>query len=191
MNIRRVLVIRDTVHHEGGLPALKPVSRVAACAVIDNPLAGRAQDDIGELVGIGEELGQLLADEALQALGGAAVVSYGKAAIVGTDGDIEHAAAILHPRMGRPMRGAIGGGKAIIPSNVKVAAPGTSIDVPLGDRDDVWRFDTIDTITIAVPDAPRPREIVVVVALSDSGRPRPRVDKNGFKSPGAMSGTAS
>jgi hypothetical protein len=182
MNIRRVQVVRDTVHQEGGLPAVKPVSRVAACAVIENPLAGRAEDDIGELVGIGEELGKLLVDEALGALGSPAV-SYGKAAIVGTDGDIEHAAAILHPRMGRPIREAIGGGKAIIPSNVKVAAAGTSIDVPLGDRDDIWNFDQIDTITIAVPDAPRPREIVVVVALSDGGRPRPRVDKSGFKSP--------
>ncbi len=108
-------------------------------------------------------------------------VGYGKAAIVGLDGDIEHAAAIIHPRMGKPIRDAIGGGKAIIPSNVKVAAAGTAIDVPLADRDDVWLFDNIDTLTVAVPDAPRPREIVVVVALADGGRPRPRVDKDGAR----------
>ena len=108
-------------------------------------------------------------------------MSYGKAAIVGTDGDIEHAAAILHPRMGRPMREAVGGGKAIITSNVKVAAAGTPIDVPLTDKDDVWNFDRIDTLTVMVPDAPRPGEIVVIVALSDGGRPRPRVDKGGVK----------
>jgi hypothetical protein len=112
-----------------------------------------------------------------------APVSYGKAAIVGLDGDIEHAAAILHPRMGKPMREAIGGGKAIIPSNVKVAAAGTAIDVPLSDRDDVWVFDHIDTITVVVPDAPRPGEIVVVVALGDGGRPRPRIDKEGARQP--------
>jgi hypothetical protein len=108
-------------------------------------------------------------------------VSYGKAAIVGLDGDVEHAAAIIHPRMGRPMREAIGGGKAIIPSNVKIAPAGTAIDVPLSDRDDIWLFDHIDTITVAVPGAPRPAEIVVIVALADGGRPRPRIDKNGAR----------
>ena len=79
------------------------------------------------------------------------------------------------------LREAIGGGKAIIPSNVKVVAAGTAIDVPLADRDDIWLFDNIDTITIAVPDAPRAAEIVVIVALSDGGRPRPRVDKDGAR----------
>lgn len=180
MQIRRLLVIRDTIHSEGGLPALRPVTRVAACAVIRNPLAGGAHDDLSELIPIGEELGAILVREALAGLPHPPV-SYGKAAIVGLDGDIEHAAAIIHPRMGRPIREAIGGGKAIIPSNVKVAAAGTAIDVPLADRDDIWLFDNIDTITISVPDAPRPAEIVVVVALSDGGRPRPRVDKNGAR----------
>jgi amino acid synthesis protein len=108
-------------------------------------------------------------------------VSYGKAAIVGLAGDVEHAAAIIHPRMGKPMRAAIGGGKAIIPSNVKVAPAGTAIDVPLSDRDDVWVFDHIDTITVMVPDAPRPNEVVVIVALADGGRPRPRIDKDGAR----------
>lgn len=180
MQIRRLLVIRDTIHSEGGLPALRPVTRVAACAVIRNPLAGGAHDDLSEVIPFGVELGALLVREALAALPHPPV-SYGKAAIVGLDGDIEHAAAIIHPRMGRPIREAIGGGTAIIPSNVKVAAAGTAIDVPLADRDDVWLFDNIDTITISVPDAPRPAEIVVVVALSDGGRPRPRIDKNGAR----------
>ncbi len=180
MDVRRFLVIRDTITGEGGLPALRPVTRVAACAVVANPLAGRAEDDVGELVPFGEALGERLAREALVALPNPPVC-YGKAALVGLDGDVEHAAAIIHPRMGRPMREVIGGGKAIIPSNVKVATAGTAIDVPLADRDDVWQFDNIDTITVMVPDAPKPREIVVVVALSDGGRPRPRVDKAGFR----------
>ena len=180
MDIRRLLVLRDTVNHEGGLPAPTPVTRVAACAVIRNPLAGVAREDLNEIVPLGEELGTLLVREALAALPNPAV-AYGKAAIVGVDGDLEHGAAIIHPRMGRPMREAIGGGKAIIPSNVKVAAAGASIDVPLGNRDDVWVFDNFDTITVTVPDAPRPAEIVVVVALSDGGRPRPRIDKNGAR----------
>jgi Amino acid synthesis len=182
MNIRRIVVIRDTVHSEGGLPASRPVTRVTACAVIRNPLAGQACDDLSTLVPLGEELGELLTKEALPWFVNP-VVAYGKAAIVGVDGDLEHAAAIIHPRMGRPMREAIGGGKAIIPSNVKVANAGVAIDVPLSHRDDVWQFDNIDTVTVAIPDSPRPDEIVVIVALSDGGRPRPRIDKNGARPP--------
>lgn len=182
MDIRRILVLRDTVHAEGGLPALAPVTRVAACAVIGNPLAGHAADDLGPLIPLGAELGERLAREALAVLPGAAV-SYGKAALVGTGGDVEHAAALLHPRMGKPMRAAIGGGQAIIPSTAKIAAAGAAIDVPLGHKDDVWSFDQIDTITVCVPGAPRPDEIVVVVALADGGRPRPRVSKDGAVPP--------
>ena len=98
MHIRRLVVIRDTIHYEGGLPALKPVTRVAACAVIQNPLAGRAEDDLSALIPYGEELGALLAREALAALPHPPV-AYGKAAIVGLDGDLEHAAAIINPRL--------------------------------------------------------------------------------------------
>jgi hypothetical protein len=180
MDLRRIFVIRDTINSEAGTPALRPVTRIAACAVIQTPLAGGAQDDLSELVPYGDELGGLLVREAMTGLP-RPPVGYGKAAIVGLDGDLEHAAAIIHPRMGRPMREAIGGGKAIIPSNIKVAAAGTAVDVPLSDRDDIWQFDNIDTITVAVPGAPRATEIVVIVALSDGGRPRPRVDKNGAR----------
>lgn len=186
MQIRRTLLLAETVHSEGGLPALRPVTRSAACAVIANPLAGKAADDVSALIDFGAELGDVLARKALQLLPNPAV-AYGKAAIVGLDGDIEHAAAILHPRMGRPIREAIGGGKAIIPSNVKVAGAGTAIDVPLADRDDVWLFDHIDTLTVMVPGAPRSGEIVVIVALSDGGRPRPRVDRNGARPPTSAS----
>jgi hypothetical protein len=180
MDIRRTLTVRDIVHSEAGLPLARAVARVAACAVIANPLAGKAVDDLSELVGFGAELGDVLVRRALELLPHPPV-GYGKAAIVGLDGEVEHAAALIHPRMGKPIREAIGGGKAIIPSNVKVACAGTPIDVPLADRDDVWLFDHIDTLTVMVPDAPRPGEIVVVVALSDGGRPRPRVDKDGAR----------
>ncbi|MEH2482494.1 hypothetical protein V1282_005851 [Nitrobacteraceae bacterium AZCC 2146] len=176
MDIRRLTLVKDVVYAEGGLPANTPVTRVAACAVIANPLAGRAQDDVDELVAFGAELGELLVREALTMLPRPAI-SYGKAAIVGTSGDIEHAAAILHPRMGKPIRAAIGGGQAIIPSNVKIGAVGCSIDIPLGDKDDVWAFDQFDTLSVMIANAPRPDEIVVIVALADGGRPRPRVRK--------------
>ena len=133
---------------------------------------------ISRLLPFGGELGDYLVRAAIDALQ-APAVSYGKGAIVGTAGDIEHAAAIIHPKMGKPMRDAIGGGQAIIPSNVKVAAAGASIDVPLGHKDDVWSFDEIDTMTVSIPSAPRPEEIVAIVALASGGRPRPRVAKSG------------
>jgi len=178
VDIRRLLIIKDTVSFEGGAPAVAPVTRVAACGLIANPLAGIVTDDVGVLVPLGAELGEYLVREAVNALQ-APVIAYGKAAIVGTSGDIEHAAAIIHPRMGKPMREAIGGGQAIIPSNVKIGAAGASIDVPLGHKDDVWSFDQIDTMTVSMPGAPRPSEIVVVVVIADGGRPRPRVSKAG------------
>jgi hypothetical protein len=184
MDIRRLLVIKDVIYAEGGLPAMAPVTRVAACAVIANPLAGRAEEYLDQLIPFGEELGEMLVQEALKALPLPAL-SYGKAAIVGTSGDIEHGAAILHPRMGKPMRAAIGGGQAIIPSNVKIGAVGCTIDVPLGHKDDVWQFDQIDTIGVTVSNAPRPDEIVVIVALADGGRPRPRIAKSGAVAPHA------
>src|SRR5262249_37331056 len=139
MEIRRLLIIGDTIHSEGRLLAVRPVTRAAACAVISNPLAGKTVDGRSDLVALGAGRCELLVQKALTLLPNPALV-YGKAAIVGLAGDIEHAAAILHPLMGKPMRAAIGGGKAIIPSNVKVAAAGTAIDVPLSDKDDVWVF---------------------------------------------------
>jgi hypothetical protein len=177
MNIRRVTLIKDVVYSEGGLAAREWVTRAAACAVVVNPLAGRTEEDLSELIALGEKLGDRLVREALTLLPRPAV-SYGKAAIVGAAGDIEHAAAILHPRMGRPIRNAIGGGQAIIPSNAKIGAVGERIDVPLSSKDDVWSFDHIDTLSVTVPNAPRPDEIAVIVALSDGGRPRPRISKS-------------
>lgn len=178
MDIRRYLIITDTINFDGRAPAIVPITRVAACAVIENPLARIAADDLEILISVGAELGEFLVGKAAGQLVKRAI-SYGKAAIVGTSGEIEHAAAILHPRMGKPMRDAIGGGQAIIPSNVKVAAAGASIDVPLGHKDDVWSFDQIDTMTLMVPGAPRPDEIIVAVVLADGGRPQPRVSQSG------------
>ena len=106
---------------------------------------------------------------------GGAPISYGKAAIVGVAGDFEHGGAVLHPRLGKPMRAAVDGGKALIPSNVKVAAPGAVIDVPLGHKDDPWSFDHFDTMSICLPDSPRPQEIMMIMAFADGGRVNPRV----------------
>lgn len=176
MDVRRLIYTVDEVQAEAGVRLPRPVRRAAALVVIANPYAGRSVDDLTPLFDVGLELGELVAKRLVDLLGGPAV-SYGKAAIVGTAGEMEHGGAILHPKLGKPMRAAIGGGAAIIPSNAKVAPPGTPIDVPLGHKDDVWSFDHFDTMTVMVPDAPRPDEIVVVIALADGGRPRPRVGR--------------
>jgi hypothetical protein len=176
MQIRKTMVIRDrTETDEVGAPCA-PLVRVAALAVLRNPLAGIDQDDLTELFEYGAALGAQLAAEALAALGGP-VASYGKAAIVGTQGAAEHGAALLHPRLGKPVRTAIGGGQALMPSNVKVGTLGVIVDMPLGHKDEPRSFDHIDTLTIVVPDAPRPDEVVVCVGLSDGGRIRARVGK--------------
>lgn len=174
MDIRKLVYTVEEIQSDGGVRLPRPVRRAAALVTIVNPFAGRNVDDLSPLFDVGAELGELVMKRLTDLLGGPAV-SYGKAAIVGTAGEMEHGGAILHPKLGKPMRAAIGGGQAIIPSNAKVAAPGAAIDVPLGHKDDVWSFDHFDTMTVSAPDAPRAEEIVVVIAVADGGRPRPRV----------------
>ena len=130
-------------------------------------------DDLSELFDAGGVLGESLADQLMPLLDGP-VVSYGKAAVVGTGGEFEHGGALLHPKLGKPMRAAIGGGEAVIPSNVKVGPAGTTIDIPLGHKDEPWSFDHFDTMSVSVADAPRPDEIVMFIAFADGGRVHPR-----------------
>lgn len=177
MDIRKTVIVAEDIQIEGGERAPRPIRRAAGIAVITNPYAGRFVQDLSALFDIGMDLGNLLTKRLVDMLG-APPVSYGKAAVVGLDGEMEHGAACLHPKLGKPMRDAMGGGQAIIPSNVKVAAAGTPIDVPLGHKDDVWSFDHFDTMTVVVPDAPRPHELVVVIAVADGGRPHARVGKS-------------
>lgn len=176
MSIRKSVLIRETVHAEMGRACEPPVTRVAAVVVVANPFAGRYEDDLGELFDLGMALGERFAEAAVDLLE-RPPLAYGKAAIVGVDGDIEHAAAVLHPKLGKPMRAACGGGEALIPSTTKVAAAGAGIDVPLAHKDETWSFDELDTMTVTLGDAPRPGEILVVMAFADGGRPRPRVGK--------------
>src|SRR5262245_16751690 len=158
---------------ELGVAAPRPVVRAVGMAVILNPFAARFVDDLRPRSEAGARLGERLMPELVKLLDGPAV-SYGKGALVGVDGEMEHGGACVHPMLGRPMRAAVGGGKAVISSNVKVAAVGASLDVPIGHKDDVWSFDHFDTITVAVDDAPRADEIVIVLVLADGGRPFPR-----------------
>ncbi|HLE43336.1 MAG TPA: amino acid synthesis family protein [Methylomirabilota bacterium] len=174
MKIRKLVTIIEDVRADGQREAIRPIRKAAAIAVIENPFAGRYVEDLGPLVTIGEELGALLGKRAVEALGGA-VESYGKAAIVGLDGEHEHAAAILHPTLGAPFRAAVGGGKAIIPSAKKLGAAGTAIDVPLHYKDAAFVRTHFDAMEVRVPDAPKPSEIVVALVVTDGGRPHPRV----------------
>lgn len=176
MAIRKTQFVKETVHAEAGEPAPAPIRRVAALAVIDNPVAGRYERDLSHLFDVGLRLGEELMPEAVRLLDGPALV-YGKAAIVGVNGDLEHAAALCHPKMGKPVRAALGGGEALIPSTQRVAAAGASLDLPLGHKDNAWSFEHFETVTVCVPDAPRPDEIVVAIGIADGGRVNPRVGK--------------
>ena len=176
-NIRKIIVQVDEVHIEMGQQVNPPTRRALAMAVIDNPYAGLFSPNLDELVAIGEELGQLLGDKCVQALGIApgSAQSYGKAAIVGEAGELEHAAAILHPKLGAPLRKAVEKGAALVPSAKKIGGLGTAIDVPLGHKDAAFVRSHFDAMEARVADAPRAREIVVAVVVTDSGRPLPRV----------------
>ncbi len=175
--IRRLVTVVDETHKEMGREIAPPTRRAAAVAVIENPFAGTYQEDLEELMAVGEELGGLLGERAVQALGiqPHQAESYGKAAIVGENGELEHAAAILHPRLGKPLRAAVEKGAALVPSAKKMGGPGTPLDVPLGHKDAAYVRSHFDAIEVRVADAPRADEILVAVAVTDSGRPLPRV----------------
>lgn len=177
MKIRKLVVQVDETHSEMGQPVNPPARRAVAMAVIENPYAGRYSSSLDELIAIGEELGALLGDKCVRALGIAPgqAQSYGKAAIVGEAGELEHAAAILHPKLGAPLRKAVEKGAALVPSSKKRGGMGTAIDVPLGHKDAAFVRSHFDAIEARVSDAPRANEIVVAVAVTDSGRPLPRI----------------
>ncbi len=155
-----------------------PITRKsAAIAVIENPYAGEFNRNLEDLIEMGDELGDLLGRRAVEALGVSPteIQSYGKAAIVGENGELEHAAAILHPRLGKPLRAAVNVGAALVPSAKKMGSAGTSIDIPLGHKDAAYVRSHFDAMEIRLHDAPRHNEIVVAVAVTDSGRPFPRI----------------
>ena len=176
-NIRKLIVQVDETRLEMGRAVDPPTRRALAMAVIDNPCAGRYVENLDALIAIGEELGGLLGDKCVQALAitKEQVQSYGKAAIVGEAGELEHAAAILHPKLGAPLRAAVGKGAALVPSAKKRGGLGTAIDVPLGHKDAAFVRSHFDAMEARVADAPRANEIVVCVVVTDSGRPLARI----------------
>jgi len=175
--IRKLVVQVDETRLEMGRTIHPPSRRALAMAVIANPFAGRYSENLDELMQIGEELGGLLGSKCIEALGiqPAQAQSYGKAAIVGEGGELEHAAAILHPKLGAPLRKAVSKGAALVPSAKKMGGMGTAIDVPLGHKDAAFVRSHFDAIEARISDAPRANEIMVAVAVTDSGRPLARV----------------
>src|SRR6202045_87038 len=175
--VRKIVTVVEETRSEMGRPVDPPVRRAAAVAVIENPFAGRYVEDLSSLIDIGEELGLLLGDRAVAALGipGPKVESYGKAAAVGENGELEHAAAILHPKLGAPLRKILGKGAALIPSSKKRGGPGVPLDIPLGHKDAAFVRSHFDGMEGRITDAPRANEIMVAVAVTDSGRPLARV----------------
>jgi Amino acid synthesis len=175
--IRKLLVAVEETHREMGQAVAPPTRKACALAVIENPFAGRYAADLAPLVEIGEALGGLLGARAVAALGVAPerIESYGKAAIVGEAGELEHAAAILHPTLGKPLRAAVERGAALIPSAKKRGGMGARIDVPLGHKDAAFMRSHFDAMEVGVSDAPRADEIVVAIVVTDSGRPLPRI----------------
>ncbi len=176
-DIRKIVVTVEETHRDSGKSVSPATRKAAAIAVIANPFAGRYVEDLAPLMDIGEELGGLLAKRAVAALGieGGKAESYGKAAIVGENGELEHAAAILHPKMGKPVREALVKGASLIPSAKKLGGMGTPIDVPLGHKDAAFVRTHFDGMEVRIADAPRADEILVAIVVTDSGRPLPRV----------------
>jgi len=176
MQFRQITVISQEILSEGGRELATPCRRVAACGVLANPQAGRPPiDDFSELVELSFRAGEGLTARALAALAPLTPRGHGKAALVGTAGDLEHGASMIHVRLGLAMRQGAGGGPALIPGNAKVGGPGSAIDIIFGGLDDSWDYDAMDTMTIAVPDAPRPDEILLAVAFLGGTRPNARI----------------
>jgi len=176
-DIRKLMTVVDEIHQEMGRPVDPPTRRAAAVAVIRNPFAGQYVEDLTGLMEIGAELGGLLGARAVAALGirPDQAESYGKAALVGENGELEHAAAILHPRMGAPLRQSVQKGAALVPSSKKRGGPGQVLDIPLGHKDAAYVRSHFDGMEVQINDAPRADEILVAIAVTDSGRPLPRV----------------
>jgi hypothetical protein len=175
--IRKIVTFVEETRTEMGRAVDPPTRKAAAVAVIENPYAGKYVEDLTELMAIGEELGDLLTERAIAALGipGPSAESYGKAAAVGENGELEHAAAILHPKLGTPVRRVLGKGAALIPSSKKRGGLGVALEIPLGHKDAAYVRSHFDGMEVRINDAPRANEIMVAIAVTDSGRPLARV----------------
>jgi hypothetical protein len=173
MDIRKTITLVEEIGSEYGARASSPLRRVAIAAVFKNPLAGQAAGaDLKPLVDYSLELGGALTKTALAALGSnsSQLRAYTKAAVVGTGGDLEHGAAMIHPRLGMAMRRTIKRGRVLIPGHAKVGPAGTTIDLVYGPIDEGWDLDAFDSTPVLIHDAPRPDEIVLWIGYATGPR---------------------
>ncbi len=173
--VRRTQIAIDERRVEIGRVLDEPIRRVVAAAILENPFAGQYVEDLAPLFEASKRLAAELAGQAVALLNGKQVHSYGKGVIVGMDGELEHAAALMHPALGAPLREACGGGKSIIPSSKKRGGPGCTLDIPLHHRNAAFVRSHFDAVELRVPDGPAADELVLAVAVTDGGRPLPRV----------------
>ena len=181
--IRKIVTNLEEVFYEGGAEkpvetnsGRKSIKTVSVAAVIKNPYAGQWVEDLSELTEYGEYLGDLLTKKGAELLGAEHVETYGKGCIVGLDGELEHSSAMLHPKSGKTIRAAIGGGKSIIPSNEKVGPAGSELDISLHFKDAAFVRTHYGSFAVRIPDAPKSDEIVMAVVLADAGRPHALVN---------------
>jgi hypothetical protein len=176
IEIRRWLSIVEHRDFEQGRRAATPLRKVAAVAIVANPFAGRYVQDLSGAIAESVEVGALLANIAVAAMDGLPIQSYGKGGVVGTAGEQEHANAMLTTVFATPLRDAIGGAAAWIPSFTKLAAAGSSIDVPLAHKDALYVRSHYDGMTVTLPsDAPGPDEVALIVVVANRGRLEARV----------------
>lgn len=176
MYIRKRTTILEVTEMEMGIRLYTSLKKSAVIVVVKNPYSGVYSADLGCLVNKGEYLGSILGSKAVEALCSEKeeCEGYGKAAIIGLHGEIEHGHAILHEKFGAPVREFCGGGKAIIPSTVKIGGPGTEIDVPTVYKHKFNLRTHYDSMPVRIHDAPKDNEILVALVVTSSGRPLPR-----------------
>lgn len=164
----------EEVRHDGGEPG-EPLVKVAVGVIIRNPFVGAYNADLSALIAPSASIGHALGERAMALLGGRPAESYGKGGIAGVAGEQEHVVACITTEFGNPLRDQVGGGKAWISSVSKVASAGTTIDIPLAHKDELYIRSHYDAITFSVPDGPRPDEILVCVAAASGPRVHQRV----------------
>jgi hypothetical protein len=176
LEIRRSIILVDTRQVEAERRHETPLKRVAAIAIVGNPYAGKYVEDLSEMIEASASVGKFLADLAVEAMGSHEIQSYGKGGVAGMGGELEHANAMLTTTFAEPLRAAIGGGLAWIPSFTKRAAPGSSIDVPLAHKDALYVRSHYDGMSLALPaDAPDADEVALIVCVANRGRLGARV----------------
>ncbi|MEV8249744.1 amino acid synthesis family protein [Microbacterium sp. NPDC076768] len=166
--------VQESLHDVGPAPEL-PLIKAAVAVVIKNPFSGRWVEDLSPLTAPSASLGTELGERALALLGGRPAESYGKGGIAGLDGEQEHVVACVTTVFGNALRSSIGGGEAWISSATKSASAGSSIDIPLAYKDEVYVRSHYDAITLTLPDAPRADELVIIAAVATGGRLNARV----------------